>query len=124
MMLLSDVPDADRKRYRRGLPSPFAQEERGTSFVVGAYLSHKARFIQRYRPSPCFCRDLKYYYALDSPIHFYVPKEKFSDSGSQPMCILFSLFNYPMRLFSFFRNKAIIQRSLPLPFVKISISLL
>ena len=56
---ICDVPDADRKRYRRRLLSPFAQEERRTSFVVGVYLSHKARFIQRNTPSPCFCREEK-----------------------------------------------------------------
>ncbi len=57
---------------------------------------------------------MKNYYALGIPTDFYALLDQSKNSGSQPMSILFSRFNCPTRLFSFFRNKIIIQCLNPL----------
>ena len=80
-----------------GFPVLVLEEEnfhRGTKSV-----SHYGVLYRGTRPAPVFVEIRKNFYALDFPIDFYVPKEEFENSGSQPMSILFSRFNYSMRLF-------------------------
>ena len=73
---------------------------RRTSIVDRWSVSHYGVLYRGTRPAPVFVEIRKNFYALDFPIDFYVPKEEFENSGSQPMSILFSRFNYSMRLFS------------------------